>query len=528
VAAPFVVGIVRILADRPRPVLYGDQALIALGVHRAIRFEQLLGPYSRDGFHHPGPAMFYLLAPFAWLFHPIGAGMYLGATTINGAALVAAVAVLWRRAGSPAALWAGGVIGAYSLFVGTGTFREPWNPYMVVAPAVLFTVLWAAALTGSPASMVWALVTGSYMVQTDIATAPFVAAMSAVLLAAAARRAAQSRRGPGGRPNPGGTSLAGLAVLLLMWLPAVVELWRDHPDNVQVLWTYVTSRHPGAPLHAALSTSLDAMTIVPFGNHDYVLALHRSGPVLATGVLLVLSGALIAGWLGMRRRKALASAICAAGMSGAVVGGGSMLLAGNPLFPYFAVWLAFVPLAFLLAAGVAVLAIGGTPGGVADRSPPRSLHLAPVIVVAVVVLVAGIWSAEAALPAGRTTGSGPWPSALAPSLAGREQTLRDTVSLTDAIAGALPPGDRRIQLDMEDASLWPLAAGAVLALEERGVQTVVAPASWNLYFGKNESSGHAATSNFQLQAPAASSQHRGILIARNQDLVLTYIGPPRN
>jgi hypothetical protein len=39
------------------------------GAHRsgrppAARFDQLVGPYSREGFRHPGPALFYVLAPF--------------------------------------------------------------------------------------------------------------------------------------------------------------------------------------------------------------------------------------------------------------------------------------------------------------------------------------------------------------------------------------------------------------------------------------------------------------------------------
>ena len=42
----------------------GDGAVIELYTLHATGFRQLLGPYSRFGFHHPGPAMFYVLAPF--------------------------------------------------------------------------------------------------------------------------------------------------------------------------------------------------------------------------------------------------------------------------------------------------------------------------------------------------------------------------------------------------------------------------------------------------------------------------------
>jgi hypothetical protein len=62
-----VTEMIRVLAGRAGVTLYGDQALIAIASRRAADFVQLLGPYSRTGFHHPGPAVFYLLAPFVEL-----------------------------------------------------------------------------------------------------------------------------------------------------------------------------------------------------------------------------------------------------------------------------------------------------------------------------------------------------------------------------------------------------------------------------------------------------------------------------
>jgi hypothetical protein len=126
----------RILAQRPHVVLYGDQALLELGARRAIHLDQLVGPYSRSGFHHPGPALFYVLAPFVRLLEPTGPGLYLGAVIVNAAAPIAAVTVVWRRVGALAALWAAAAIGLFCLCLGVGTVREPWNPYLVVAPMV--------------------------------------------------------------------------------------------------------------------------------------------------------------------------------------------------------------------------------------------------------------------------------------------------------------------------------------------------------------------------------------------------------
>ena len=155
------------------------------GARRAAQFDQLVGPYSREGFHHPGPAVFYLLSPFVRFLEPTGPGLYLGAIVISGAALAATVAFVWRRLGPLAALWAAVAIDLYCLCLGVGTLREPWNPYLIVAPMVLFVVLWAAAVTrtaGSTDAAIWALVIGSYEIQTHIATGAAVVVMSAIMV----------------------------------------------------------------------------------------------------------------------------------------------------------------------------------------------------------------------------------------------------------------------------------------------------------------------------------------------------------
>ena len=179
VSALPLVEAVRIIVQRSHVVLDGDQALLELGARRAAHLDQLVGPYSRDGFHQPGPVVFYLLAPFVRILHQPGPACTSERSAISGAALIATVAFLWRRFGPVTALWAAAAIDLYCLCVRVGTLREPWNPYLVVAPMVLFVVLWAAGITGGSGAGLWAVVIGSYEVQTHIATAGFVVTMSA-------------------------------------------------------------------------------------------------------------------------------------------------------------------------------------------------------------------------------------------------------------------------------------------------------------------------------------------------------------
>jgi hypothetical protein len=63
-ALPLLVGAVRLAANLTDDFWsYGDLAVIELSVRNALRGHPLLGPYSRFGWDHPGPALFYLLAP---------------------------------------------------------------------------------------------------------------------------------------------------------------------------------------------------------------------------------------------------------------------------------------------------------------------------------------------------------------------------------------------------------------------------------------------------------------------------------
>src|ERR1700745_3196800 len=86
VAVPFV-----ILAGRGLPahcISYSDYSAIELRT-RAVgtRTTPLVGPFSRYGWSHPGPLLFYALAVPYRLLAERGTGLLLGTLAINAAAL---------------------------------------------------------------------------------------------------------------------------------------------------------------------------------------------------------------------------------------------------------------------------------------------------------------------------------------------------------------------------------------------------------------------------------------------------------
>jgi hypothetical protein len=103
VAVPPAVLLVDLLRQPAAPIyLSSDFGLIAMATREAARGVRLLGPWSRFGWNHPGPAYFYVLAPFYQAAGARALGLYAGVVVLNAAAALTVVAVVARRAGTRA------------------------------------------------------------------------------------------------------------------------------------------------------------------------------------------------------------------------------------------------------------------------------------------------------------------------------------------------------------------------------------------------------------------------------------------
>jgi hypothetical protein len=202
--APLVVTAVHML--RSDVFLIGDLATTELltrdvGVHTPS-----LGPYSRDGWHHPGPLLFYALAVPYRLLGRDGAALAVGALLINGLS-VGAMGVLARRRGGTGLMLAT-LVGCGLLLQALGpTFlATPWNVYVTVLPyGALLYLVWAVVCDERWA-LPWATVVTSFLMQTHVG---YVALALPLLLAAVGWSAggalADRRRARRGAPPAGVT-----------------------------------------------------------------------------------------------------------------------------------------------------------------------------------------------------------------------------------------------------------------------------------------------------------------------------------
>jgi len=252
----------------------GDLALIEIGVRQALFHGNALGVYSRFGWHHPGPALFYALAPWYGLSGESSRSLFLGAWLINGAGALGAVWIVRARAGELAARLMAIVVLWHLLIVHVSHLIDPWNPKLLALPLLVLMVSAAAACSGSAWSLVIALVTASYLVQTHIGTLPISLALLA-LAGVGFRRARSRAAGPSLRTP----LIVGIGLLALLWTgPLVQEITHSNGNLSQIVSFYT---HPAArfgPRSHSLRSSVIAVTnrstVFPLGNPKDALG-HR-------------------------------------------------------------------------------------------------------------------------------------------------------------------------------------------------------------------------------------------------------------
>lgn len=194
----------------------------------------LIGPFSRDGWHHPGPMIYYLMALPLRLAGHRSIGLSLGALAIN-AASVAGVAFLAKRRGGTPMLLCTLVVAALLLrSLGAEFLRDPWNPYIVVLPLLLLAFLTWSMACGDRWALPVAVAAASFVVQTHIGYAalalPLLAWGVAWVVAIALRR-----RETADLLRP---VLVAAAVAGGLWLPVLVEQWVETPGNLSRIQDY--------------------------------------------------------------------------------------------------------------------------------------------------------------------------------------------------------------------------------------------------------------------------------------------------
>lgn len=258
---PLVVLAIVLVARAEHYAPNWDFGAAELAIQQATHLQELLGPYSRFGWNHPGPLISYSAVPiYALSGHNGALAMSLTRVLLDAACLAGIVLAVDRSAGRVLA-W-GTAIGAnwFVLRVGLDWFANPWNPFAVVVPLALVLVVGASMLDGQPDR--WRLlvlvVAASYVVQSHIGTAALVALGVVAGVVGFVLTARRRKR----RPVVVDVAVAAGALIACWALPIWEQLTRSEGNVEKILrfFTETSEPHPAARTVVKMTTVAVGLT----------------------------------------------------------------------------------------------------------------------------------------------------------------------------------------------------------------------------------------------------------------------------
>lgn len=234
----------------------GDEALTGLSSYDVFSGRlPIMGPRTTTAFetgiesHHPGPLLYYLLAPTSALAGGAPWGLIVGSLAITVALIAVGVHAAHRVGGPLLAAGAGAAFLGVQWALGPDAGARPFNPYPPAFATLTFFVLTWALLEEHLQYVPHQVVVVSVMLQGHIGYLPFLALPVMVLVLTGLVRWGMRRRTlwplQGWRPADHGrhrrTAWAAVGLAVLLWIPPGVELFTYSPNNLQQILAYVSA-----------------------------------------------------------------------------------------------------------------------------------------------------------------------------------------------------------------------------------------------------------------------------------------------
>lgn len=451
---PFVAAAVALVVgvgDGYLPV--SDQALAEMLVRDVGHHPVLIGLYSRDDWSHPGPLLYYLLAPFYWATGNASIGLNLGALAINGASVLGMGLVARRRAGTAAMAATFAACALLLRTLGAEFAHDAWNCFVTVLPFGLLAFLVWALLSGDRWVLPVAVFVASFLAQTHVG---FVALGLPLLGLGVAGLVVTARRGgsdgwwrPLARPVLWATGVGAV-----VWAPTAVDTATGSPRNLVNIVRWF--RHPEEGAH----TVGDGLRVMAgqFGIWPEWATRTRSfafsgesvyidAPVVPWLLLVVVVAAVVL-WLRSPADRPLvvvAATVFALGVA-------AVARTVGPAFQYRLYWTYVLPLICAVLVALAAWRLAAPRMGTGGRRAVAALGVSGLLALTSVNVVSG---ARAGMPAEGHTGV--------------------MEVLTPQVLAALGDVDGPVLVsDPFFSGTW-YARGLVLQLEKHGIDARVPP-----------------------------------------------------
>lgn len=381
VVIPFIFIIFRLITFSGNEILLdGDLALIDYNVRQAMIGKQQLGVHSRFGFNHPGPTYFYLISIFYYLFGCGAKSLFIGVATINMFSVVAVLNLIRQRTSLLGILWTALILSTLTMILNlnghlSGTYHHtndflyriisPWNPIVIIIPLVLFITLCAAALNGSKNLMIGASIVGSFVIQTNIATLPFVISLLIVLIFLRMilprflswNETDFMQEDPAKNAQSIPKYLLGILILIAMWCPPVFQQIKHQHGNFSLIYHFLMSKPHGQTWPASFWTFSEVCGTVfngpPLGNASLGgIPKHPTICVIAT--FLFFSWNVITLWIGFRKRNRFLFGIGILSLLGSAITMIAIKQIVDAIYGYLVLWMVGLVVISLLGFGIGI------------------------------------------------------------------------------------------------------------------------------------------------------------------------------
>ncbi len=229
-----------------------DYAANSLQVLKAKHFNETVGNYCRFGFHHPGPAFFYLFGWGELVFHDVAS---IVPTPFNGqlialyalsafffAATVAVIAAKLRRTAAKwfvglallFAAWHFGAVSRFFAFIPDYLgLLTPWPPCFIVLPFLCFVVAAGSVAAGYGKDLPLMTLAGCFLVHGHVAMPLFVAPLTLVAYGSLWRETGRTGERTWNAFRRQHWMAA--ATIALFLAPMIIDLLASEPNNLTLI-----------------------------------------------------------------------------------------------------------------------------------------------------------------------------------------------------------------------------------------------------------------------------------------------------
>lgn len=431
-----------------------DWALFELRARDVLDHGVFVGPYSRYGWNHPGPLLFYALGVPYKLMASRSISMHITALLINGVALVGIVWVAFRRGRLPMVIATVVPTALMAHALGADLLRNPWNPYLPVLPLLFVLLLCWSVAVGDLWMLPIAVAVASFAIQSHVGVALEVVALLVVALAGIIVRGIRTprdrRRAWWARVAK--VAAAAVVVFAVLWFPVFWGTVVRNDGNLQQIWSFFRESHDTAGVTKALEVMGLQWGPRPewiFGDRGFSMLGTQYTETywwVAVGLVLGIAATVVA----VRRRSfetVWLAVILAVGFPVAILAVSNIV---DIVFPYLTRW------TWVLGTALGILILRGAWLAVRPDRRAAVLRVAAPVALALVAVLAVMDTVDA-IDAG---------TPFAPAQKAERTITREVLE-------QLPAGKGPVLIDTTRGGM--VAPGIALALERHGIPTQVQP-----------------------------------------------------